>query len=296
MSEHVLHPNQLQAMRLSELGQYLREVRQRQSMSLEQVSEKTMIPVRTLAAIEAGKLDQLPEPVYVKGFIRRYGDAIGVNGAEFATAFPTEVTPEQHHLSPTWRGTVQAQLRPLHLYLLYAGLVMVAISGLSLLLNRSSNPQVYGLKETAQPLPSPGAPSLPGTIYGPPQPGAALSNPFGVVASPSPAVSQKPVRVGLTLTAQSWVRIVVDGKTELEEVLPEGAQRSWAANREVTVRAGNAGGVMISFNESQAKRLGAPGEVEEVTFGKSTATPANGTNRFNGAANSVEAPNLTAAR
>jgi cytoskeletal protein RodZ len=266
MSEQVLHLNQQQAVRLSEIGQYLQEVRQRQQMTLEQVAEKTMIPVRTLSAIEAGRLEQLPEPVYVQGFIRRFADAIGVNGAEFASAFPTEVALDEHHAG-SWRGTVQAQLRPLHLYLLYAGLVMVGISGLSFMLNRSSNPQVYGLNKTAQPLPS--ATTEVGTLYGPPLPPNTTlpqTNSLGVSPVPSPTLSQKPVRVDLTITAQSWIRVAVDGKTDFEGMLSEGTQRSWTADKQVTVRAGNAGGVTVKFNDQPEKRLGAPGEVEEVAF------------------------------
>ena len=34
----------------------------------------------------------------------------------------------------------------------------------------------------------------------------------------------------------------------------------------LTIRAGNAGGVVVSVNESQAETLGQPGMVKEVTF------------------------------
>ncbi|MCY7321823.1 MAG: DUF4115 domain-containing protein, partial [Phormidesmis sp. CAN_BIN36] len=74
------------------------------------------------------------------------------------------------------------------------------------------------------------------------------------------------VRVGVMLTAQSWVRVVADGKTEFEGVLSEGTQRAWVANQQVVVRAGNAGGVMVSFNDGQSKKLGEPGAIEEMAF------------------------------
>lgn len=38
------------------------------------------------------------------------------------------------------------------------------------------------------------------------------------------------------------------------------------ANKELTVRAGNAGGVLIAVNKKEAKQLGQPGQVEEVTY------------------------------
>jgi hypothetical protein len=76
----------------------------------------------------------------------------------------------------------------------------------------------------------------------------------------------KPVQVGVTLKSQSWIRVVADGKTEFEGVLPEGTQRTWVADKTLIVRAGNAGGVLVEFNDQTAKQMGAPGEVQEVTF------------------------------
>ena len=60
---------------------------------------------------------------------------------------------------------------------------------------------------------------------------------------------------------------MVDGKVAFEGILPEGTQASmeWR-QREVTIRAGNAGGVVISFNNQQQQILGAPGQVEEITY------------------------------
>ncbi|MEB3338604.1 MAG: DUF4115 domain-containing protein, partial [Leptolyngbyaceae bacterium] len=78
---------------------------------------------------------------------------------------------------------------------------------------------------------------------------------------------EQSVRVSVIFKAQSWLRVVADGKTEFEGVLPEGTQRTWAAKQQLTLRAGNAGGVLVAVNNGQAKQLGNPGSVEEVTFG-----------------------------
>ncbi|MGA7932617.1 MAG: RodZ domain-containing protein [Kovacikia sp.] len=271
MNNHTLQMDREQAKKLMELGSHLCQLRQSQGMSLQQIAAKTMIPARLLAAIEAGKLDQLPEPVYIQGFIRRYADVIGMDGAEFASAFPTGM--DLIVAETSWRGTIQAQLRPLHLYLLYMLLVMGAVGGLSFLLNRSTTPQMVGVTDS---LPQTQVtPGMPGVPIGPPSPaqqrGSLPKVPSAQPTTPS-TVSQKPIRVGLTLTAQSWIRVVVDGKTEYEGVLPEGTQRTWAADKRLTLRAGDAGGVIVSFNDGQAKRLGEPGNVEEITFGGDTQT------------------------
>lgn len=266
MKNQVLHMNVGQVETLTELGDRLRQFRQNRDLSLEYVAGTTMIPVRLLRAIEEGDLSRLPEPVYIQGFIRRYADAIGMDGLEFASAFPTQATHKV--IKHSWRGSIGAQLRPLHLYLIYMALVVGAVSGLSYLLNRSTpQPVQYNLSQNLNP------PSVPNPIDVPKsgmilhtQAGGMPSNQFTPI-SPAAKDTNKSIRVGLTLTDQSWVRVVADGKMEFEGVLPQGTQRLWSANQELTVRAGNAGGVMVSLNENSPKPMGVPGAVEEMTFG-----------------------------
>lgn len=267
MKKQALRVDNEQAELLAEIGAYLRKLRQDQDLSLEDVASTTLIPVRTLTAIEEGDLKRLPEPVYVQGFIRRYADAIGVNGLEFASAFPTNI--QFRPLKPSWRGTIEAQLRPVHLYMVYTLLVLSAVSGLSYLMNRSAaqNPRYVQSPQ----VPDQQEPRSPSEFYGPPVPRreeriAATNASQTVRATP---VSGKPVRVSLTVRGQqSWLRIVVDGKTDFEGMLPQGSQRTWMAEEQVTVRAGDAGAIEVSYNESPPSLLGSPGDVQEKTFGK----------------------------
>jgi cytoskeleton protein RodZ len=81
--------------RLREIGVYLSSVRQDEALSLEEISSHTYIPLRILRAIEAGDEHVLPEPVFVQGFIRRYADALGLDGKAIAQEFPIYVQPLQ---------------------------------------------------------------------------------------------------------------------------------------------------------------------------------------------------------
>jgi len=89
-----------QADKVVELGTQLRQSREEQSLSLKAISGKTKIQLRLLEAIEAGELDQLPPPVYTQGFIRRFAEALGLNGPEFASAFP--IHSLHHPLRSDW--------------------------------------------------------------------------------------------------------------------------------------------------------------------------------------------------
>jgi|SRR5690606_3178357 len=51
-------------------GRYLREQRQRRGVSIEQLAAATKIPRRSLVMLEEDRYDDLPGPVFAKGFLR----------------------------------------------------------------------------------------------------------------------------------------------------------------------------------------------------------------------------------
>jgi len=273
-----------QAEALSEIGSYLRQQRQLKDLPIETIATQTRIPVRILKAIEVGDLDTLPEAVYIQGLIRRFADAVGVDGVSYSAQFPTGIDPTPRFSQ--WRKTPAAQLRPLHLYLAYLGIVVLAVTGLSISFERSQRQGEPATQEAVTP-PS-GKPNTP-TATKPANAPAPSPAPVAV-ATPTPQASAKPVAqttqkpnetqnqtqnqkknssgnvsIELMITSESWLQVVADGKTEFEGVLSKGKQ-AWSANSEITVITGNAGGIMVTVNGGKAEPLGQPGSVEEVTF------------------------------
>lgn len=107
----VNHWEPLQIEKLRQLGQQLQGVRQQQGVSLEDVSTKTLIRQALLKALEAGDVESLPEPVYLRGFIRRYGDLLGLAGQELADQLPLQ-PPVLSSISPKLLRTAAADDEP----------------------------------------------------------------------------------------------------------------------------------------------------------------------------------------
>ncbi|MBD1998987.1 helix-turn-helix domain-containing protein [Leptolyngbya sp. FACHB-541] len=84
--------NPIQLEQLKEIGVQLHQTREQQSKSLEEVAAKTFIPLRLLQAIEVGQAAVLPEPVFIQGFIRRYGDLVGLDGMALSKQFSLDST------------------------------------------------------------------------------------------------------------------------------------------------------------------------------------------------------------
>ena len=243
------HLNSEQVEILKEIGAHLRQRRQELSIPIEEVAAKTLIRLPMLKAIDEGQPDQLPEPVFIQGFIRRYGDFLGLDGTALAKTFPTIILPVESDTSsqdlplPTPQRSSSI---PLYIPLI---LVLVAASGLLYLLTRP---------RTSEPI-----------VQSKSSPVAQQQKTAATVRSAPAkpkAQSSLPVQVSVNLKEQSWMRVIVDGKTQFEGNFPKGKQQTWKAKKQLTLRAGNAGAVSVSFNQGKPKILGTPGNVKEVTF------------------------------
>lgn len=65
---------------MASLGQELREEREERHISIEEIASATKIVPRYLEAIEADHLDIMPGEFFIKGIIRTYARAIGLDG------------------------------------------------------------------------------------------------------------------------------------------------------------------------------------------------------------------------
>ncbi|MDJ0845367.1 MAG: DUF4115 domain-containing protein [Crocosphaera sp.] len=72
--------NATQAEQIRKIATYLKEQRVKQGLSVEQIASTTFIRLPMLKALESADIEQLPELIYVQGFIRRYGEALGIDG------------------------------------------------------------------------------------------------------------------------------------------------------------------------------------------------------------------------
>ena len=122
---------------LQTLGRQLSQIRTDKGISIEAIAGKTLIPARLLKAIEAGRMDLLPEPIYIRGFIQQFAYALDLDGAEFVQTFPAGLHANKQP-SSAWQKKLDG-LRPRswHLYFLYILLIFLAARGLSLRLQHT---------------------------------------------------------------------------------------------------------------------------------------------------------------
>src|ERR1700710_2303598 len=88
----------------SQVGDILRQARNRRKIDLSEVEAATRIRLRYLRAIEDEEWDVLPGGVYTRGFIRTYASFLGLDGDRLVSDYRESVEP--WHRSP---GASQSQ-------------------------------------------------------------------------------------------------------------------------------------------------------------------------------------------
>jgi cytoskeletal protein RodZ len=235
--KHSFDPKEVQREILEDIGKKLYHSREKQGLTLEFVSSQTRISVGLLKAIEKGKLEELPEAIYTRGFIKKFADFLGLDGKSLAESFPVDLTLKSSNSSRFRFWLPVLQFRPLHLYFIYIIIVILSVQSISNTLKRAASEGIID--------------NIPVSVSVPP--------------SPSQPV-KKPVRIKVNTTGKSSLKVVVDGQTKFEGLLPKDTQKSWEANKNITLEASNAGLILVSFNDEKAKRLGKLGEDKQVTY------------------------------
>lgn len=131
--------------RLVEIGVELKQLRLQKSISQDQLHHQTRVPLYQIKALELGAIEHLPEDVYVRGFIRALGNALGIDGASLSASLPNP-NPSQT-IVPSWYQSSQAvndafYLKPIHIYAGYATL-MAGASGALLWMSYNSSSTAF---------------------------------------------------------------------------------------------------------------------------------------------------------
>jgi len=101
---------------LGELGQLLREAREKKGLSLAEVEEKTKIRQAQIEALEEENFEELPAGIYRKGLLRNYALYLGLNLKEVMTSYGGEeedvgpITPVAEGFEPPKGMTVSSWL------------------------------------------------------------------------------------------------------------------------------------------------------------------------------------------
>lgn len=258
---------------MTQLGNLLRETREQQGLTLEEVEEAIRIRRHLLEALEENNVKIFPSPVITRGLIRNYAKFLKLDPIEALTLYDGNglVPVKGQRLTPNGIEFMNLSMAPRPIFswdLVIGAMLFLAVMGVAGYLTYSTilQPSMTPTPTKTPPAPGLGADSallLP-TVT--PRP-TNTSTPLPPTETPTPTIYGG-VNVALQITQPSWVQILVDDVKAFEGVLQPGESRNWTGERRVAVRAGNAGGVEIIVNGISRGLMGTEGQVVDQIWEK----------------------------
>jgi cytoskeleton protein RodZ len=271
----------------AKIGAVLEKARKQRGLTLDEAEYATKIRKRYLDGLEREDFGVLPDAVYTRGFLKTYANYLGLDGEDlarqlrdrrrsrrertFAYGAPKTSEFDKPLINP---GELNGEKRrgiswPTVLNLLVALLLVAAIVGSLYYVGlgaprpeESPDARPQAAEDVADnPQPPAGAPS--GAENGPPENGAP--------DRPEP----RPETLSVVVSVEgdpSWLSVLADGRLAYEQIAQPGFSRNFEAQREVSIKTGNAGAVGVEVNGQDLGRLGESGEVLTRDFTLKTAT------------------------
>jgi cytoskeleton protein RodZ len=266
---------------MKELGQKLRDTRERLGITLEEVENATRIRTYHLAALERGDIDSLPSPVQVRGFLGNYADYLGLDSDEILLEYaeklqsrrPKARTPaalqeprngpsvQIHSRRPRWLSFDLAITATIIL-----AVFAILIWGSSRLMQSIRQGGQATDDEMAFLIPSE-TPTMTNTPLGESTP--VPSDPTGETAEEETEIPTQPLVLGLNsevnlrLVARqrAWVRVLVDDEEVFAGRMLPGEEQTFTGQQSVVVSTGNGAGVRVYYNGQDQGTMGDVGQI-----------------------------------
>ncbi len=280
------------------VGALLRDKRAKLGLDLKQIADVTRLRSCIIEALENEEWDRLPPPVFVRGFIRAYAQALELDEIRILELYKGSGAVQSTETKPLVEASRRRTGRVLLILLVLAvlgGSVFWYLTGHSVNLKviPGKEPKQAEVEKTGAQLPAEkmaekkpeekffpvqGAAEpepLASVVHEPEEGAVPIGEPVTVVAGEEasavlPVVEPDPGGEGHVLqaivTERTWVRIYIDDEEPREYIFQSGSNPQWKAEKGFNLIVGNAAGIAIDFNGNRAENLGKVGEVIRLFF------------------------------
>jgi len=283
----------------ADIGAFLRDGREKKGLSLAQISESTKLRPYILEALENEDWDRLPSPAFVRGFIRSYALALGLEEGKaiilYQKTAPAEASSPKPLVDPV------KSRKTLFVTLIFLLLVIISFyylwKGYSISERVSTSPEaippvgdnvmkskpIQELQKRTEAVPSiqqneeelahkadPEVVDLQ-TPDGPLEENLEENEEIKISPAISPAaggIEPPELTLKVNVREKTWIRIFVDNSDPKEYVLRPGRHQEWRAKKGFELLVGNAGGIDFEFNDEIIENFGTPGQVVRIRFPK----------------------------
>lgn len=245
------------------IGTQFATERKKRGLDYNDVERAIGIRALYVQALEEGHYEVLPGEVYVKGFMRNYGNFLGLDGAGLVQAYlsaKSPIEPQAVIQHPQTKSATQQ----------VTGNRKLIVAAMAFLILVAAGGGLYMWKKGQRdPVVRPVAVAQTEKVVAP-SPTQAIP-----AAIPAVTVTGRAVVVTAKFTDRCWTSAIADGKTVYEGIPKIGETLSWEADRQIIVNLGNAAAADISLNGQPQGKMGERGDVVVKTFTATTSPTVN---------------------
>lgn len=268
---------------MESVGQKLRQARLRLGLSLEDVSAKTRISVKSLQAIETDEPLRIGSAFLYRSFVRQFAEQVDLRYIDLAQAVQAATSSIPEPLIPGERQLSAPKLAPLREGRSKKLRWINSVASLIVMLGACS--ALYGMWQSSRSTFEASITSFVSSLTkrshderpAKGESGVAMKRSVVEVAQSVPpaaasasieSASDSAFRVELSALERTWLSIVDDGKQTFSGILQPRETKVLEGHDSARVRTGNAGGVNVVFNGKPLGTLGGRGQVRTVVFTK----------------------------
>jgi len=252
-------------------GVFLRKEREKKGLSQDQIAEMTKLRRHMVDALEREDWDKLPPPVFVKGFIRSYAKALGLDEIEVLDLYEEAATLESEKPEPLLEPRKTGK-RPYGLFLFIA----VVLAGVLLVLWKDFGPEEKAASTPAstqeeETVAVPIRPAEPPVLE---EPAKEMpmeeTRPDGQSVNPPPFVASVEKEPGEARPAE---RSQGEEERAKEYIFQPGSRPQWKARKGFHIVVGNAAGIEFEFDGQKIGDLGELGQVVRLKLPEGYESP-----------------------
>jgi hypothetical protein len=272
------------------VGELLKKAREESGKDLKEISAILKIRYDYLRAIEEENFKQLPEEVYIKGYIREYAEFLHIDPETALSAYVQQTSPPTNTTGePPIKITSDHKKLKTTYFLIPFILVIFGLLLFAVLHSPKEEPEIPQKSiETTTVMPAPIIEPSEEIPLAPVETKTEVPSPLPETSqeiltphvdtiketTPDSERAKKPVsKTGLTshtlklvTTDTVWLLITVDNSDPKEMTLKPGETVTFQAQEGFSLKLGNAGGATVLFNGKDIGKLGEKGQVVQLNL------------------------------
>ncbi len=244
------------------LGSTIGDAREAARISLESLSDSTSIRMGLLTEMENNNFAHCGGDTYARGHLRTIANRIGLNPQILLDLYDDQHSTEKRAMQDLLVENNIMQVPREKKTVSWKVPALVSVTILFVI----ASAQIVTSNQSSSPAP---APTVSSSKSAAPAPTPSQSAATTESAAPAPAVTSKSGPVSLTLVASrgnSYIHIIVDGKTAEKGSMFQGETKSFTGKNVVSIYLSNPAGLDLTLNGKQLPPLGGQNEEVRRTF------------------------------